>query len=52
MTEAPSDLNIHWECIEVHLADEGDLAGQGVHHLVVGVNPDTCGYTDLIQYIL
>ena len=35
-------LNIYRKGIEVHLTDKGDLACQGIHHFVVGINPHTC----------
>ena len=34
-------LNVDWKGVEIHLADEGDLARHRVHHLVVPVHPHT-----------
>ena len=35
-------LYIHGEGVEPHWADECYPCGQGVHHLKVGVDPDSC----------
>lgn len=35
-----ADLNIHWKGIELHWANERDPRGQGVHELVLLINPD------------
>ena len=35
-------LNVYWKGIEVHLTNKSDLACQGIHHFVVGINPYTC----------
>ena len=36
-------LNVDWKGVEIHLADEGDLARHRIHHLVVPVHPHTWG---------
>ena len=35
-------LDVDREGVEVHLADEGDLAGQRIHHNLVWVDPNSC----------